>query len=290
MKPSFKENNMRKHYWTCSRFADYIRGTKQPKYGTGNEWTVWKKQAKAAHRFRYWLADDGLDIIQDVIYWPYDKLYDLRCYVRNRWIDQTYALVAHKNHIKRGQWCDVGNRFLPCLFDSLVDFVEIESAWMHVVFDKEEKAKLPFWKRINLFRFTGWRNSEAGIANLEWQASLTFGVNDGINPNHKLYGKPTYQAITAKEILNLYRWWKYVYANRPDAYDVSGWSVCCKKKRELTKDEDFMAFLDNENETKEMAKERDKAHKLLQKIEKQYEKEDTEMLIRLIKIRESLWT
>ena len=36
MKPSFKENNMRKHYWTCSRFADYIRGTKQPKYGTGS--------------------------------------------------------------------------------------------------------------------------------------------------------------------------------------------------------------------------------------------------------------
>jgi hypothetical protein len=34
----------------------------------------------------------------------------------------------------------------------------------------------------------------------------------------------------------------------------------------------------------------DKAHKLLQKIEKDYTKEDEEMMIRLIKIRESLWT
>ncbi len=34
----------------------------------------------------------------------------------------------------------------------------------------------------------------------------------------------------------------------------------------------------------------DKAHKLLGKIEKAYEKEDTEMLIRLIKARDSLWT
>jgi hypothetical protein len=34
----------------------------------------------------------------------------------------------------------------------------------------------------------------------------------------------------------------------------------------------------------------DKAHKLLQKIEAAYEKEDEEMMIRLIKIRQSLWT
>jgi RNA polymerase-binding transcription factor DksA len=34
----------------------------------------------------------------------------------------------------------------------------------------------------------------------------------------------------------------------------------------------------------------DRAHKLLQKIEAAYEKEDEAMLIRLIKIRNSLWT
>jgi hypothetical protein len=32
------------------------------------------------------------------------------------------------------------------------------------------------------------------------------------------------------------------------------------------------------------------SHKLLQKIEKEYAREEEQMMIRLIKIRESLWT
>jgi hypothetical protein len=41
---------------------------------------------------------------------------------------------------------------------------------------------------------------------------------------------------------------------------------------------------------KEDRKASDKAHKLLRKIEAAYEKEDEQMMIRLIRIRESLWT
>ena len=41
------------------------------------------------------------------------------------------------------------------------------------------------------------------------------------------------------------------------------------------------------NELKKMS---DKSHKLLQKIEAAYEKEDEAMMIRLIKARDSLWT
>jgi hypothetical protein len=37
-------------------------------------------------------------------------------------------------------------------------------------------------------------------------------------------------------------------------------------------------------------KKADKAHNLLQKIEAAYDKEDEEMMIRLIKARQSLWT
>jgi hypothetical protein len=40
----------------------------------------------------------------------------------------------------------------------------------------------------------------------------------------------------------------------------------------------------------ELKKMSDKSHKLLQKIEAAYEKEDEAMMIRLIKIRQSLWT
>jgi hypothetical protein len=44
------------------------------------------------------------------------------------------------------------------------------------------------------------------------------------------------------------------------------------------------------DKTPELKKQSDKALKLLQKIEKDYEKEDTAMLIRLVKVRDSLWT
>ena len=40
----------------------------------------------------------------------------------------------------------------------------------------------------------------------------------------------------------------------------------------------------------ELKKQSDRAHKLLHKLEADYEKEDEAMLIRLIKIRNSLWT
>jgi len=42
--------------------------------------------------------------------------------------------------------------------------------------------------------------------------------------------------------------------------------------------------------TPELKKLSDKSHKLLQKIEAAYEKEDEAMMIRLIKARDSLWT
>ena len=44
------------------------------------------------------------------------------------------------------------------------------------------------------------------------------------------------------------------------------------------------------NTPKELKKEHDLAHKLLTKMEEQYEKEDESMLISLVKIRNSLWT
>jgi hypothetical protein len=44
------------------------------------------------------------------------------------------------------------------------------------------------------------------------------------------------------------------------------------------------------DKTPELKKMSDKAHKLLRKIEADYEKEDEDMMIRLIKVRHGLWT
>jgi hypothetical protein len=116
--------------------------------------------------------------------------------------------------------------------------------------------------------------------------TLTFGNDMGFEKDSPDYGKPTGQAERAREIKELYTWWTVTYRARPDAYDASGWTEYCEASRianggKLRWDSD---------KTPELEKMSDKAHKLLQKIEKDYEKEDTAMMIRLIKARDSLWT
>jgi len=179
----------------------------------------------------------------------------------------------------------VGNRFLPCLFNELVDFVEIESAWSHIAWgDKEARAKYdpPFWAS-GWFRWRVWRCPQAGLDHLDWAMTLT--NSDWCGPDHPEYGKPTGQAIRAKEIKELYTWWTTVYPNRPDPYDASGWTEYCERSRELNGGKLF-----GSKKTPELEKLSNKTHKLLQKIEADYEKEDEAMMIRLIKARDSLWT
>ena len=273
------------NYWSCSPFADWVRGT--PKKGalTSDGWAEWEDEAKRYHPVRYWLAEEGLGYVQDFITWPVRKIYDVKYYINNRWVSRTHSLTAHPRNIKPGQWQDVGNRFLPCLFNELVDFVEIESAWSHIAWGSEEdkaKYKAPFWA-TGWFRWRTWRCPQAGLDHLDWAMTLT--NTDWCGPEHPDYGKPTGQALRAKEIKELYVWWTTVYPNRPDPYEVSGWTDYCEKARELNGGRLFGG-----KSTPELKKLSDKSHKLLQKIEAAYEKEDEAMMIRLIKARDSLWT
>jgi hypothetical protein len=38
---------MKYEYWSCSKFADWLRGTSKIHSGTAEEWNVWRKAAKA---------------------------------------------------------------------------------------------------------------------------------------------------------------------------------------------------------------------------------------------------
>jgi hypothetical protein len=173
------------------------------------------------------------------------------------------------------------------LFNELVDFVEIESAWSHIAWgSKEDRAKYnpPFWAS-GWFRWRVWRCPEAGIDHLDWAMTLTMGEDWGVNNDNPNFGKPTGQAIRAKEIKELYTWWTVIRPGRPDPYEISGWSDYCEKSRELNGGKLFGG-----KKTPELEKMSKRAHKLLQKIEAGYEKEDEAMMIRLIKARDSLWT
>jgi hypothetical protein len=275
---------MRANYWSCSEFADWLRGTPKLKAGTGKEWRLWKKAAKETHPIRFWIVEEGLDYIQNFVNWPADKLNDVRYYINNRWVTRSHALTAHPRDIKPGDWCDVGNRFLPCLFNELVDFVEIEQAWHHCIWSDEAKTKFetPWWRK-GWLRWRTWRCPEAGLEYLKWASTLT--NEEFLDEGEKHKAEPTYQAKAAKEIIELYTWWKEVYPNRPDVHDASGWTEYCNQRR--TAGHDFFDFEDKTPEEAEMCR---TALDKSQEIEKAYRDEDEAMMIRLIKIRESLWT
>ena len=279
---------MRNHYWTNSKFADWLRGTAKGGAKTAEGWDEWTTAAQMKHSFRYWLAEEGLDYLQKVVYWPTDTLHAIKYYINNRWVTRTHSLTAHARDIKPGDWCDVGNRFLPCLFNELVDFVEIEQAWHHCIWSDEMKTtyNVP-WYRKGWLRLRTWRCPDAGIEYLIWASGLKLDENMGCDKDSEHYGKPTHQAIAAKEILDLYRWWTVVYPNRPDPYEASGWSAHCEAMRVKYPGSMFSSLNSKDPADRKAS---DRAHKLLGKIEKAYEKEDEAMMIRLIKIRDSLWT
>ena len=275
-----------RNYWTCSKFADWIRGTTKLHCGTGKEWREWEKAAKAKYPVRWWIAEEGLDKLQDIWCYIPERINDVRYYINNRWVSRTHSLTAHPRDIRPGQWQDVGNRFLPCLFNELVDFVEIEQAWHHVMWDEEarKKYRTPWW-RSGWLRWRTWRCPDAGIEHLIWASGLKMGEDMGVDKDSESYGEPTYQAKAAKEILELYRWWKIERPKRLDVYDESGWTAYCDMRRQRGDH-----LLDMEDRTPEEAEMAKTALDKTNELEAKYEAEDEEMMIRLIKVRQSLWT
>jgi len=239
-------------HWTCSKFADWIRGEEKPFALEWNKWEDWRKEQELKRPWRFWLSDTLLKRLQDLIYFPNDVYREIKFYIRNRWIDKTHYL---KTNLRPGNYYDLDHRILNGLFNELVDFVEIEL------------SHLGKWDKSKKYKFKNGRCVIAGLDYLDWAISLTYGTDFNYEKSHKLYNKPTPQAKASKEILDLYNWWKNrEYRLYP--HKESGWSE----------------FYDSENK-----KEKDDAFKKLNKLEEKYEKEDEQMLIRLIKIRKHLW-
>ena len=276
------------NYWSCTPFADWVRGTKKLDAGTSEEWDEWQTNAKGYNPVRYWLAEEGLDKLQDFVTYPIRKIYDVKYYINNRWVTRSHALTAHHRNIKPGSWCDVGKRFLPCLFNELVDFVEVEQAWSHIEWGTKEDRKkydAPFYA-TGWWRWRTWRCPQAGLDHLDWAMTLTLSTDWGVEETDPNFGKPTGQAERAREIKELYVWWTTVYPARPDPYDASGWTEYCESSR-IANGGKLNFSGDKSPELRAMS---DIAHKKLQEIEAAYETEDTEMMIRLIRARDSLWT
>jgi hypothetical protein len=236
---------------------------------------------------RYWLAEEGLDHLQNIINWPRNRVQDVRHYIDNRWISKTHALTSN---LKKGQWHEFETRLLYSAFESLVDFVEIELAWFHMACSDEsyKKYKTPWYRTV--FRFNAYRNPESGLEYLNWAATLHYD-EDWVNPNDPDFGKPTNQALAAQETIVLYKWWKEVRPARQDPMEASGWSAYCNNIRQKAEVQGFdLTPVLEEDETEEEKIQARQILEVCREMELEQENEDTEMLIRLVKIRTHLWT
>jgi hypothetical protein len=252
-----------------------LKNTK-PLSATMEEWDNWEEKAKKEEPFAFWLNETVPEFFirlkKDIVS-PYDNV---RYWIRYRLFDKYHIIDTG---LKPG-YADCDTRLLHGMFNLLVDFVEVESAWMYVVFDnkKKKERKHPWWS-LGLTRFKSFRDPEAGLAYLEWEMSL----NDPNLPDNERCDS---QAQFAKEKLELYNWWKNIRPNRLDPMDASGWSAYCDKKRNFG----YKLFHSDENIDPQLKLEGEIAIKELHRIEEEYDAEDEHMLIRLIHIRKGLWT
>ena len=123
------------------------------------------------------------------------------------------------------------------------------------------------------------------MAYLNWAKTLT--NEEFLDDDKKSEAVPTSQALAALEIIELYTWWTVTYRNRPDPYEASGWTAYCEESRAANGGSlSWSGHKDNP----ELRAKSDAALKALREMEEAYEKEEEEMMIRLIKIRQSLWT
>lgn len=201
----------RSHYWSCSKFSQWIRttfgGVEKPKSETWEGWKQWRVLAKQKNAFVYWLTEEGLDDIQNILAFPYDVVNVVRTYYINRYLDKLHYLPTK---LTPGQYYEVDTRILHGLFETLVDFIEVEKAWMSVVFSKDDWTSFgfPWWYKYRILRWTKrFRSVKAGLAHLEWEISL-----GDTSPG---------QSDAAKEELDLYKWWKFERPARVDPFGTS---------------------------------------------------------------------
>lgn len=167
--------------------------------------------------------------------------------------------------LSKKKWYDFDYQMLYVNMEMLTRFVEEEKS--HMMFISHNEISKPKTRE---------EKRQLGLAYLDWEIGLGL---DG----------EKVQSDAAKEIKLIYWWWNDKYPKRIDPYENKYYKEYrkMKKKRDL---ELYGSSIEKDKDTEERKKVYEKARNLSSELEERYYNEEQDMLIRLMKIRGSLWT
>lgn len=234
---------------------------------TTTGWRLFKEEFKQKAPIRYWITHNFRYKITLPIIWKYK---DISYWIKYRTYDKYHVLETGL----KPDYYSVEMQMLHVNFNLLKDFVEIEQGWNTYCWSDEYKA-VWYRKFIPYALLKKSRKAKYGVRHFEWASTLD-------DPTLPIHEQSPQQAADAREILSLYKWW---VEDRPNRKEVEVRSYGNQGIDDLLAcfDDDFdRESEDYKNHIEDMEK------RSVQSTE--WNKEDTDMLIRLIKVRNALWT
>lgn len=228
---------------------------------TGPGWSAFDREFKKIAPIRYWYQHN----FKDATVRPIKRIH----LAITEWI---YCHLQHRYHIvKTGLkpgYQELDNIMLYANFNLLKDYVECEVSLQTAYCRPEESAKLG-WKREYIPFYNSifpYRNPELGLSHLKWI------IEDSIK--HSVV-----KDERAVEIIELYNWWTVTRMGRVEIKPVYPGVI----------DPNDIFGNDIDVTTKEYATYKEMAAAAHDQYDNWYD-EDTEYLVRLMKIRRHLWT
>jgi len=230
-----------------------------PEMATADKWFEFEERYKKEAPVRHWVMRGPIYTLTLKIKW---RKRDFFYHIWSRFIVKNHII---KTDLRRGHYHDNSERMLHAVFKILEDYVEIECAYAH---DYADTEKTLGWKRF-LPRFIRPRAKDQtnGILHLLWEIELG--------------EESPRQAKDAVEFYELYTWWKDVRPNRkhtpmPDTPNLpEGVFGGASKEWQKNHPEEYEQYLKWSDVTHDETT--------------TWRKEDQEMLIRLVKVYESMW-
>lgn len=231
------------------------------------------------NRIHYWNCSKFADLIRGskkplVLEWKqWDKWKDkqqkerpIRFWLSDTLLNKLQDIVYYPSDLYNAVKTYIHNRYISKIHYLKTglkpgEYCDLDHRILHglfnelVIFVEVELAHLSKWKKDKGFKFVNGRSKEAAYDYFDWASNLRYN------------GKLTDQAKASKKIKKLYEWWTIERPNRQDPYLTVNWKNA----------EDFPKLSN-------------KTIKTISETEQQYEDEDTEMLVELIKLRYHLWT